>query len=68
MPTAQISTKGLKWELYLSNLAFPGKNSCFNRSLRDKVSIEVHSGICLVMVYLEAVDDAARHHVRQVKK
>jgi len=68
MPTAQISTKGLKWELYLSNLAFPEKNSCFNRSLRDKVSIEVHSGICLAMVYLEAVDDAARHHVRQVKK
>ncbi|OAM05707.1 MAG: thiamine pyrophosphokinase [Wolbachia endosymbiont of Dactylopius coccus] len=58
IPRAQVSTKGLKWELYLSNLAFPGKNSCFNRSLRDKVSIEVHSGICLAMVYLEAVDDA----------
>ena len=68
MPTAQISTKGLKWELCLNKLAFPGKNSCFNRSLGNKLSIEVHSGICLAMVYLEAVDDAARHHVRQVKK
>ncbi len=68
MPTAQISTKGLKWELHLSNLAFPGKNSCFNRSLSNEVYIEVHSGICLAMFYLEAVDDAARHHVCQVKK
>ncbi|WP_353277976.1 thiamine diphosphokinase [Wolbachia endosymbiont (group A) of Agelastica alni] len=68
IPRAQISTKGLKWELHLSNLAFPGKNSCFNRSLSNEAYIEVHSGICLAMVYLEAVDDAARHHVRQVKK
>ncbi|MGL9717669.1 MAG: thiamine diphosphokinase [Wolbachia sp.] len=58
---AQISTKGLKWELHLNKLTFPGKNSCFNRSLSDKVSIEVHSGICLAMVYLEAVDDAGAH-------
>ncbi|WP_168456316.1 thiamine diphosphokinase [Wolbachia endosymbiont of Ctenocephalides felis wCfeJ] len=55
---AQVSTKGLKWELHLDKLTFPGKNSCFNRSLSDKVSIEVHSGICLAMVYLEVVDDA----------
>lgn len=68
VPKAQVSTKGLKWELCLNKLAFPGKNSCFNRSLGNKLSIEVHSGICLAMIYLEAVDDAARHHVRQVKK
>ncbi|WP_374698344.1 thiamine diphosphokinase [Wolbachia endosymbiont (group B) of Limnophora tigrina] len=58
VPKAQVSTKGLKWELCLNKLAFPGKNSCFNRSLDSKVSIEVHSGICLAMIYLEAVDDA----------
>lgn len=58
IPRAQISTKGLKWELSLDKLAFLGKNSCFNRSLSDKISVEVHSGICLAMVYLEAVDDA----------
>ncbi|MDM8334838.1 thiamine diphosphokinase [Wolbachia pipientis] len=58
IPTAQISTQGLKWELHLSTLAFPGKSSCFNRSLCSEMSIEVHSGICLAMVYLKTVDDA----------
>ncbi|MGL9725384.1 MAG: thiamine diphosphokinase [Wolbachia sp.] len=58
IPRAQVSTKGLKWELFLDNLTFPGKNSCFNRSLSSKISVEVHSGICLVMVYLEIIDDA----------
>ncbi|MFP3022484.1 MAG: thiamine diphosphokinase, partial [Wolbachia sp.] len=57
IPRAQLSTKGLKWELYLSNLAFPGKNSCFNRSLGNELSIEIHSGVCLAMIYLEAVND-----------
>uniref|UniRef100_A0AAU7YJK8 Thiamine diphosphokinase n=2 Tax=unclassified Wolbachia TaxID=2640676 RepID=A0AAU7YJK8_9RICK len=57
IPKAQISTKGLQWELYLSNLAFPGKNSCFNRSLGNELSIEIHSGVCLAMIYLEAVND-----------
>ncbi|NSX83035.1 thiamine diphosphokinase [Wolbachia endosymbiont of Atemnus politus] len=61
IPRAQVSTKGLKWELSLDKLAFLGKNSCFNRSLSDKVSIEVHSGICLAMIYLEAIDDAGVH-------
>lgn len=58
IPKAQVSTKGLKWELHYSNLAFPGKNSCFNRSLSSRISAEVHSGICLAMIYLETIDDA----------
>ncbi|MGL9688807.1 MAG: thiamine diphosphokinase [Wolbachia sp.] len=58
IPRAQVTTKGLKWELSLDELSFPGKNSCFNRSLSDKVSIEVHGGVCLAMIYLEMVDDA----------
>ncbi len=57
IPKAQISTKGLQWELYLSHLAFPGKNSCFNRSLGNELSIEIYSGVCLAMIYLEAVND-----------
>nr|WP_245800756.1 thiamine diphosphokinase [Wolbachia endosymbiont of Wuchereria bancrofti] len=43
---AQISTKGLRWELHLSDPAFPGKNSCFNLSLNSKISVEVVSGVC----------------------
>ncbi|QOD38849.1 thiamine diphosphokinase [Candidatus Wolbachia massiliensis] len=58
IPEAQLSTQGLKWELHLSNLAFPGENSCFNRSVSSEISLEVHSGVCLVMVYLDTVDDA----------
>ncbi|MGL9681651.1 MAG: hypothetical protein ACR5K2_01400 [Wolbachia sp.] len=44
---AQVTTKGLKWKLSLDELSFPGKNSCFNRSLSDKISIEVHVGVCV---------------------
>jgi thiamine pyrophosphokinase len=58
IPRAQITTKGLKWELSLDELSFPEKNSCFNRSLSSEMSIEVHGGVCLAMIYLEAVDDA----------
>ncbi|MDN5247869.1 MAG: thiamine diphosphokinase [Wolbachia endosymbiont of Tyrophagus putrescentiae] len=58
IPSAKISTKGLKWELRHNKLSFPGKNSRFNRSVSNKVSIEVHSGTCLAMIYLESIDDA----------
>ncbi|MDR0614913.1 MAG: thiamine diphosphokinase [Lactobacillales bacterium] len=58
IPRAQITTKGLKWELSLDELSLPGKNSCFNRSLSGEMSIEVHGGVCLVKIYLEMVDDA----------
>lgn len=64
IPRTQVSTKGLKWELHYSNLTFPGKNSCFNRNLSDRVSVEVHSGVCLTMVYLETVDDAGIWNLR----
>ncbi|QIT36507.1 thiamine pyrophosphokinase [Wolbachia endosymbiont of Brugia pahangi] len=45
IPKAQISTKGLRWELHLSDHTFPGKNSCFNLSLNSKISVEVLSGV-----------------------
>ncbi len=59
IPTAQISTKGLKWELYSNTLTFPGMNSCFNRSLSEDISLEIHTGTCLAMIYLEVEDDTA---------
>ncbi|WP_341756713.1 MULTISPECIES: thiamine diphosphokinase [unclassified Candidatus Tisiphia] len=56
-PSAQISTKGLKWELECYQMSFPGTNSSFNRTVCQTVSIEVHSGLSLVMIYLERMKD-----------
>lgn len=58
MPAAQISTLGLKWDLSHHTITFPGMNSCFNRSVYDQISIELHTGVCLAMVYLQFIDDA----------
>ncbi|WP_250310908.1 thiamine diphosphokinase [Rickettsia endosymbiont of Oedothorax gibbosus] len=55
--SAQISTKGLKWELEHYQMSFPGTNSSFNRTICETVSIEVHSGLSLVMIYLEKMKD-----------
>ncbi len=55
--SAQISTKGLKWELEYYQMSFPGTNSSFNRTICETVSIEVHSGLSLVMIYLEKMKD-----------
>ncbi|WP_425360847.1 MULTISPECIES: thiamine diphosphokinase [unclassified Candidatus Tisiphia] len=55
--SAQISTKGLKWELKHYHMSFPGTNSSFNRTICETVSIEVHSGLSLVMIYLEKMKD-----------
>ncbi len=55
---ATVTTKGLKWELNRHDLTFPGTNSSFNRSANGQVSIEVHEGCCLVMIYLTGEKDA----------
>ncbi len=57
IPSASVSSTGLKWDLSQSHLSFPGTSSCFNRSSADKVAIEVHEGTVLVMIYLVPVDD-----------
>lgn len=50
-PQAEISSQGLKWELQHYPMDFPGKNSTFNRTKTDFISIEVHKGLGLVMIY-----------------
>lgn len=50
LPFANVSSSGLNWELEKMTLAFPGRVSLSNFSLRQRVNIEVHEGkvLCLV--------------------
>lgn len=52
IPHAKVTTEGLKWNLKKSLLTFPGKNSCFNRSTHEEVTITVHEGSVIVFIYL----------------
>lgn len=51
IPTAEVTTQGLKWDLKGSQLTFPGVSSCFNRSVEDTVQIKVHDGRILILIY-----------------
>ena len=53
IPSAEISTKGLKWELTDYHMSFPGYNSCFNRTIQDEIHLDVHNGVALVLIYSE---------------
>lgn len=55
---ALASTSGLRWELNKYNLSFPGPTSCFNRTISDTISISVHEGVVLVMIYMQEIHDA----------
>jgi len=57
MAKAKVSTVGLKWELDSAILEFPGANSCFNRVVTERISIEVLEGKLLVLIYLEHIVD-----------
>lgn len=50
MPSAEVTTKGLEWELTQSQLSFPGKNSCFNRNVQPDTQVRVHDGFALVLI------------------
>ncbi len=52
IPTASVSTQGLKWELSRSALTFPGATSCFNRSIAETIHITVHEGHVLLMIHV----------------
>lgn len=58
IPRAVVSTRGFKWELTDAILEFPGVNSTFNRTAKEDISIQVHRGNILVMVYLQEMVDA----------
>ena len=58
IPEATISSKGLKWELNHSHLSFPGKTSCFNRTQLSEITLEIHQGAVLVLIYEKDIEDA----------
>ncbi len=58
IPFASVSSTGLKWELDHLSLAFPGTNSCFNRTQQSTIQLNVHQGSVLVLIYLEPAIDA----------
>lgn len=51
IPSAEISTEGLKWELNSYQMSYPGSNSCFNRSIQDEVHFKIHKGTVLILIY-----------------
>lgn len=58
IPSAIVSSKGLKWELNNSSLTFPGSNSCYNRTTSKQIEIENHKGEVLVLMYEGDILDA----------
>jgi thiamine pyrophosphokinase len=61
IPSARVSSHGLKWELHNADLAFPGQTSCFNRTNSETLTLNVHSGTVLACVYLNFIDDAGNY-------
>ncbi|MDR1332814.1 MAG: thiamine diphosphokinase [Holosporales bacterium] len=58
IPNCTISSTGLKWELNHHTLTFPGSASCSNRTVSDSVTLEIHEGKALVLIYLNDIKDA----------
>lgn len=58
IPEAILSSQGLQWELHSAHLTFPGKTSCFNRTQSPEISLEVHQGAALVLIYESFIEDA----------
>lgn len=58
IPSATVTSRGLKWDLQQKKLQFPGMNSCFNRTAEQSISVEIHEGAVLVLIYMESIKDA----------
>lgn len=56
-PECRVTTHGLRWELNDYKLQFSYLSSCFNRTVFDEILINVQSGHCLLMVYLDETLD-----------
>ena len=51
VPEAQVTSKGLQWELHDFAMNFFGKNSCFNRTIENDISLHVTQGTALVLIH-----------------
>lgn len=51
IPSATLSSRGLKWELEQSHLTFPGDSSCFNRTKEPQIELNIHAGTVLALIY-----------------
>ncbi len=51
MPTAEVTTIGLKWELKGTKLTFPNFMSTSNRVIAEKLTIKSYSGTTLILIY-----------------
>jgi thiamine pyrophosphokinase len=58
IPRCCITTEGLKWNLNMAELVFPGFNSCFNRTASENVNIDMISGKALLIIYTSTIVDA----------
>ncbi|MDR0740127.1 MAG: thiamine diphosphokinase [Puniceicoccales bacterium] len=52
MPSGKISTHGLRWELENQELCFSGYTSCFNRTVAEWVTFDIHGGTIFLAIYL----------------
>jgi thiamine pyrophosphokinase len=57
MPRGRVRTLGLRWELEGQVLEFAGDNSCFNRSVEERVTFDVEGSIFLLIYLNEVVDE-----------
>jgi thiamine pyrophosphokinase len=58
IPKCRITTKGLKWNLSMAELVFPGFNSCFNRTALENIHIHLTAGTALLVIYTSTIVDA----------
>lgn len=56
-PSSTLSSEGLKWELSSHPLTLGGYGSFFNRTLSEKLVIDVEEGTCLILIYLTPMKD-----------
>lgn len=62
-PSAVITSKGLKWELRNHFLELWGKNSFFNRTFSNEITLEISKGRLLFLLYLQSIEDAGEKTV-----
>jgi thiamine pyrophosphokinase len=65
MPSGKINTRGLRWELEHQELRFPEYSSCFNRTVAERVEVDVYEGIIFLVIYLTDVIDGGMAGIGQ---